>query len=285
MSDNIDPILPPPGWYPDPAGSRALRWWSGTGWTADLAPLDGTSEPARPAASPPEPVETAPPTEPVETAPISAVVDAGRVSYPATGPLDVHGDAGARPLTPAEADAWLAVAHRPRRAHIDSPHTVGAWLIAALPGLVAGLGVAALVLLPRSSWPRVALTGALWPPVTIAGGEPLVIAGLASALVLWVVLVIADRLQLRRNRLIGPGLGWILLPLPLVYLIARRVTLRRQGVRSDGPWIVTLVLTLLVAALVAVVTAFPRLIYGETTSAVAAVPAETVASAAAGISQ
>lgn len=27
------PIPPPPGWYPDPAGERAWRWWDGGRWT------------------------------------------------------------------------------------------------------------------------------------------------------------------------------------------------------------------------------------------------------------
>ena len=30
--------LPPRGWYPDPAGSSAWRWWDGTQWTDDLEP-------------------------------------------------------------------------------------------------------------------------------------------------------------------------------------------------------------------------------------------------------
>jgi hypothetical protein len=29
---------PPAGWYRDPAGSSALRWWNGQQWTAHLAP-------------------------------------------------------------------------------------------------------------------------------------------------------------------------------------------------------------------------------------------------------
>ncbi len=28
---------PPPGWYPDPSGLRATRWWDGRGWTPSLA--------------------------------------------------------------------------------------------------------------------------------------------------------------------------------------------------------------------------------------------------------
>lgn len=27
----------PPGWYADPAGSPALRWWDGTAWTEHLS--------------------------------------------------------------------------------------------------------------------------------------------------------------------------------------------------------------------------------------------------------
>ncbi len=33
------PSLPPRGWYPDPAGSAAWRWWDGHAWTSDLEPF------------------------------------------------------------------------------------------------------------------------------------------------------------------------------------------------------------------------------------------------------
>ena len=35
------PRRPPPGWYPDPAGLQALRWWDGTQWGAHTRPLPG----------------------------------------------------------------------------------------------------------------------------------------------------------------------------------------------------------------------------------------------------
>jgi hypothetical protein len=33
-----DPVPPAAGWYPDPHGSGALRWWDGSSWGDQLAP-------------------------------------------------------------------------------------------------------------------------------------------------------------------------------------------------------------------------------------------------------
>jgi len=33
---------PPPGWYRDPSGSFAWRWWDGRAWTSHVAPRDGS---------------------------------------------------------------------------------------------------------------------------------------------------------------------------------------------------------------------------------------------------
>ncbi len=37
------PVAPPvpPGWYPDPQGAPAQRWWDGTAWSAHTAPRPG----------------------------------------------------------------------------------------------------------------------------------------------------------------------------------------------------------------------------------------------------
>ncbi len=54
---------PPPGWYPDPSGQPATRWWDGHAWTASLVPfappMVGSEAPA------PRP---APPTLPAKAA-------------------------------------------------------------------------------------------------------------------------------------------------------------------------------------------------------------------------
>ena len=35
------PLAIPPGWYPDPAGLPAQRWWNGSDWTGYQAPMVG----------------------------------------------------------------------------------------------------------------------------------------------------------------------------------------------------------------------------------------------------
>jgi hypothetical protein len=47
----ILPAMPPtpqaiaPGWYPDPQGLPAQRWWDGMGWTDSTAPINGYPPP------------------------------------------------------------------------------------------------------------------------------------------------------------------------------------------------------------------------------------------------
>ena len=33
-----EPMLPPAGWYPDPSGAQAQRYWDGRQWTASMRP-------------------------------------------------------------------------------------------------------------------------------------------------------------------------------------------------------------------------------------------------------
>jgi hypothetical protein len=48
MSEPQDPRQPQPGWYPDPGGSRVLRWWDGTAWTPHTQPLPDLQPPTTP---------------------------------------------------------------------------------------------------------------------------------------------------------------------------------------------------------------------------------------------
>jgi hypothetical protein len=34
--ESVDEALPPPGWYTDPGGKAALRWWDGFAWAPKL---------------------------------------------------------------------------------------------------------------------------------------------------------------------------------------------------------------------------------------------------------
>ena len=47
-----DPVTPAAGWYPDPYGSGALRWWDGSRWGEQLAPAASPSVAPNPYAPP-----------------------------------------------------------------------------------------------------------------------------------------------------------------------------------------------------------------------------------------
>lgn len=72
-----DETLPAAGWYPDPTGAPALRWWNGVTWSDVTHPL----EPGRPAPSAPLSV---PPTAPEASTQVWApVVPAAAAAVPA----------------------------------------------------------------------------------------------------------------------------------------------------------------------------------------------------------
>ena len=47
MSEQPPTEYAPPGWYPDPTGLQAQRWWDGTQWGHQMRPLPGYQQPAR----------------------------------------------------------------------------------------------------------------------------------------------------------------------------------------------------------------------------------------------
>lgn len=65
MSYNT-PANPPPGWYPDPAGSPGQRWWNGTTWSESTQPVPapspyGAAQPYTPMQSHAQPFASAQP--------------------------------------------------------------------------------------------------------------------------------------------------------------------------------------------------------------------------------
>src|SRR5204863_8572201 len=64
-------VAPAAGWYADPAGSSALRWWDGGGWTSALRqPVPATQPVAEPppfGAPRPAPAATAVPSRAART--------------------------------------------------------------------------------------------------------------------------------------------------------------------------------------------------------------------------
>ena len=47
MSEQPPTEYAPPGWYPDPTGLQAQRWWDGTQWGHQMRPLPGYQQQAR----------------------------------------------------------------------------------------------------------------------------------------------------------------------------------------------------------------------------------------------
>ncbi|MEL0626509.1 hypothetical protein V6245_06070 [Salinibacterium amurskyense] len=82
MTDASNP-LPAAGWYRDPAGGAAPRWWNGTAWAAaNTVPADATPLPTPAPAPVTPPAASANPVPPI--APISPVAPSASVAPAAT---------------------------------------------------------------------------------------------------------------------------------------------------------------------------------------------------------
>lgn len=182
MSETVPVTMaggPAAGWYLDPAGSGALRWWSGASWTEHFTPVpeqpaligDITSTPERVgglfAPIVPQVLEAAPPAYRVQ------------------------------PTNP-------------------SAHTWGVWLIASVAAVAVGVRTASGSLLSMAS-PIVAL-------LTFFA-----LFALVACLAIW------DSTVLRARGLNAASAWWILLLPPIAYFVARRVVLKKQGIRANSP--------------------------------------------------
>lgn len=76
---------PPPGWYPDPEGAGAERWWDGVQWTANQRPAGGVA--VQP--SPPRPMSQSDEKTWAVVAHLSALA-ASFIGFPFLGPLVVY---------------------------------------------------------------------------------------------------------------------------------------------------------------------------------------------------
>ena len=60
MTEPTPSSLPPSGWYPDPSGAEALRWWNGVTWSDTTHPLSPSAGPVPALVSPPTQPSSAP---------------------------------------------------------------------------------------------------------------------------------------------------------------------------------------------------------------------------------
>jgi hypothetical protein len=226
--------LPVPGWYPDPAGIAAYRWWDGVDWTEGThdgamphAPAAPTAAPlpAEPAAFPPiapEPVAPAAlapePAEP-EPAAFEPVVFEAAVFEPAARPTasaPASAPAFASVATPAPASAPAAprtTASAPAvRRGVSAAKTRWSTILTAYP-FVYPFAVGTIVGLAYAG-------GSSTSPSTLA-----LIAGATAFVLLLPTFLLAerDRKELAdRGYQPAPSVGWLLLLPPIAYLIARR---------------------------------------------------------------
>lgn len=66
MSEQPPTVYAQPGWYPDPTGLQALRWWDGRQWSQQTRPLPGRGQESEPLHLPPQPYDQQPPRNPYD---------------------------------------------------------------------------------------------------------------------------------------------------------------------------------------------------------------------------
>lgn len=111
---------------------------------------------------------------------------------------------------------WRRIAASRRGIRDESPNTPAIWVIAVLP-IPSLIFVGVSLLFAREG----DLVGAVLVQV---GG-----------LLIYLALIVWERIALARRKLLAPSLWWQLIPIPLLYFMIRRIVLRRQGVISHAP--------------------------------------------------
>jgi Protein of unknown function (DUF2510) len=226
MSDtpkSAAPTLPPPGWYEDPMDAAFERWWTGVDWTDHLLdPKTGVA----PVAGTPVPLTSTHLTSTHLTSTHSAVI--GGVLQAAAEPevepdLAISAEERAYvPMADYTADSWKSAV--PMNSPAGSGYTYAIWLLAASP-IFYFILVFAEYGLQLTAVPSLQASLA-----TIIFG----LAVIGINFLVWVLLAIWDYVTLKKRGLPAPNPVWMLLTI-LAYFIARRIVLKRVGVRSNAP--------------------------------------------------
>jgi hypothetical protein len=222
--------LPAPGWYQDPAGVAAYRWWDGADWTA------GTHDGSAPAA-PVQPVAVAMPAEPVgfatpaDRGAFEPVVFESAVFEPAAPRVPVPSAPAAEPAAPAAAPVASAVPAAPAAPAVPAAPAAPA----ARPAPAVRRGVSAA----KTRWSTILTAYPFVYPFAVgtivglayAGGSSTnpstlaLIAGATAFVLLLPTFLLAerDRKELAaRGYQPTPSTAWLLLLPPIAYLIVRR---------------------------------------------------------------
>lgn len=216
MAIETTEAAPPSGWYPDPGGASAVRWWTGDQWTDILHELAD---------------EVATVIDSTGIAEAEPEVGLERTDEPVPATEDAPDFAPYVPMSTA------VRVHR-SFAPTDLPHSTAAgWWLATLPLWSTALAVGVYVGI--ASLPQGFSYAALVDPLVT-----IVIVFVAAAL------TIADRKALVRGGHSRAASTWWFLLSPLVYLIARAVQLRRTTGRGWAP--VNVWLALVLAPVVAI---------------------------------
>jgi Protein of unknown function (DUF2510) len=212
------PTLPPAGWYEDPMDTALERWWTGADWTDHLVdPLTG-AVPGAVASEVAPAVEHA--VEPAaEPARATTAAIGGQLHAPAEPEAETYAPnaPAERPYVPMasyDTAAWTQPASS-EHVHRGSPNTPAIWLMACSPVIFLVLELILFAAVPSL------LNGPTW---VISIG----------ALVLLFIAATWDHATLKNRGLPAASFFWMFLTI-LGYFIARRVTLKRVGVRSNAP--------------------------------------------------